>query len=263
MSIIKSSQLSIQEINFSKPYPYTNGSGCAVYMKSNNKSLFVQTPRMLCLYGLNAWKDEKTDKITSITITLQFNSSADKPNRVDNFLKRMSRLDNLVMTTAKNNSKTWLKYHRTIPNTAIKALYKKSFYYKQLAEGGIDHSVPPTFKVKIPYYNGKMDFTLLDENNEPMEFDLEYLQKKIVDKCYIKCIFNPVIWIRNDKNFGVTYNVKALQIIENPDKEMYNTKKTNKKTKEDNLDNPNKIENYFGNSKNDDSDDDDSDEETF
>jgi hypothetical protein len=42
---------------------------------------------------------------------------------------------------------------------------------------------------------------------------------------------------------------------------MYNTKKTTKKTNEDN---PNKIENYFGKSKNNMSDeDDDSDEETF
>ena len=261
MPIIKSSQLDTKKIDFSKPYPYANGSGSAIYMKHDDKSLYLQTPRMLNLYGLNVWKDEKTNKITSITITLQFNSSADGPNRVDNFLKKMTRLDNLVMTTAKNNSKTWLKYHRTIPTTAIKALYKKSFYYKQLAEGGIDHSVPPTFKVKIPYYNGKMDFTLLDENNTPMDFDLEYLEKKIVDKCYIKCIFNPVIWVRSDKNFGVTYNVKGLQIIENPDKEMYNTKKTTKKTNEDN---PNKIENYFGKSKNDMSDEeDDSDEETF
>ena len=107
MPIIKSSQLDTQEINFSKPYPYTNGSGAAIYMKYEDKSLYLQTPRMLCLYGLNAWKDEKTDKITSITITLQFNSSADKPNRVDNFLKKMTRLDNLVMSTAKKNSKTF------------------------------------------------------------------------------------------------------------------------------------------------------------
>ena len=59
-----------------------------------------------------------------------------------------------------------------------------------------------------------------------MDFDLEYLQEKIVDKCYIKCIFNPVIWLRKDKNFGITYNVVALQIIENPNKDNY---KKNKK----------------------------------
>ena len=127
---------------------------------------------------------------------------------------------------------------------ALKALYKKTLYHKTLPEGGIDHSVPPSFKLKIPYYNDKFNFTLLDENNKPMDFDLDYLQEKIVDKCYIKCIFNPVIWLRKDKNFGITYNVVALQIIENSNKDNY--KKNKKKSKEDSSDNPNKIENYFG-----------------
>ena len=94
-----------------------------------------------------------------------------------------------------------------------------------------------------------------------MDFDLEYLQEKIVDKCYIKCIFNPVIWLRKDKNFGITYNVVALQIIENPNKDNYKNKK---KSKEDNSDNPNKIENYFGTTKKNDSESEsDSDEEDF
>ena len=265
MSVIHSKNVNTQAIDFSKPYPYTNGAGCAIYFKHENKPLHIQTPRMLNLYGLNVYKNEATDKISSVTVTLQFNSSTDKINRVDNFLKKISRIDNLVMTTAKNNPKTWLKYHRSIPNTAIKALFKKSLYYKQLQGGGIDYSVPPTFKVKIPYYNGKMDFVLLDENNKSMDFDLEYLEKKIEDKCYIKCIFNPVIWIRNDKNFGITYNVKAMQIIENPDKEKYNTYKTKKQNNTNSTDNPNKIENYFGTSKKNDSDDDDEsdDEQTF
>ena len=45
--------------------------------------------------------------------------------------------------------------------------------------------------------NNKFDsnFTVLDENNKPVDFDLEYLQEKIVDKCYIKCIFNPSIYV--------------------------------------------------------------------
>ena len=38
------------------------------------------------------------------------------------------------------------------PVHQLKALYKKSLYYKVNPESGeIDHGVPPTFKIKIPY----------------------------------------------------------------------------------------------------------------
>ena len=104
-----------------------------------------------------------------------------------------------MLCTANKNHKTWFNYPRTLPPDALKALYKKTLYHKTLPEGGIDHGVPPSFKLKIPYYNDKFNFTLLDQNNKPMDFDLDYLQEKIVDKCYIKCIFNPVIWLEKIK----------------------------------------------------------------
>ena len=237
-----------QSLQLSKPMPYSNGQGYSVNFKYDNKKLYIQTPRMKNIFGLTAYKDENSDKIKSITITLQFSSETDKPHRVDNFQKKLSKLDNLVMATANKNHKTWFNYPRTLPPDALKALFKKTLYHKTLPEGGIDYSVPPSFKLKIPYYNDKFNFTLLDQNNKPMDFDLEYLQEKIIDKCYIKCIFNPVIWLRKDKNFGITYNVVALQIIENNDK---NTKENKKNS---NQDNPNKIENYFGKTKKNDSD---------
>jgi hypothetical protein len=255
MNDIKSKHVDINNIEFSAPSPYSKGNGHAINFKYNNKILNMQTPKLLCLYDLNMYKNDK-DVITSINMTLQFNSASDKTNRVDNFLKKITKIDNLVMTNAFNNYKTWLKSHRSIPVSQLKALYKKSLYYKLNPESGeIDHSVPPTFKIKIPYRNNKFDsnFIVLDEDNKPVDFDLEYLQAKIVAKCYIKCIFNPSIYVI-DKNFGITYKALAIQIIENHNKQDFIPKKNSK-----NKDNPNKIENYFG--KKDESDDDNDDDD--
>jgi len=258
MSVTKSKHVDIENIEFSNPKQYSNGKGCAVNMKLNNKVLNVQTPRLLSLFGLNTYKDQN-DKITSINITLQFNSASDKTNRIDNFLKKIKRLDNLVKYTANENHKTWLNYHRKIPSEALEALFKQSLYYRKLPDGNIDYSIPPTFKIKIPYYNSKLDFTLLDENNKPIVYDLEYLQKIVIDRCIVKCIFNPSIYVV-DKNFGITYKVVALQIFENNmPKVDYKSKKS--KTKSNDTANPNKIENYFGKTNIDDSDDNDSDDD--
>lgn len=250
MSVTKSKNINMENLDFSKPRPYSNGKGCAINFKHNNKILNFQTPRMLCLFGLNTYKDDN-DNITSITITLQFDSSIDKTNRVDNFLKKIKKIDNLVKYTANQNHKTWLNHHRKVPSEFLNALYKNSLYYKQLPDGEIDYSVPPSFKIKIPYYNKKLDITLLDEENNPIEYDLDYLEKLVVDKCIIKCIINPSIWII-DKNFGITYKVVALQVFKNK------KKKTKKEKKQENDFNPNKIENYFGNNNQDSDDENDS-----
>jgi len=257
MSDIKSKHVNVDNIEFSAPNPYSKGNGHAINFKYNNKFINIQTPQLKCLFGLGIYKNDK-DVITAVNVTLQCNSAADKTNRVDNFQKKISKIDNLVMTQAYNNYKTWLKSHRSIPVHQLKALYKKSLYYKVNPESGeIDHGVPPTFKIKIPYRNNKFDsnFTVLDENNKPVDFDLEYLQKKIVDKCYIKCIFNPSIYVI-DKNFGITYKALAIQIIENHNKQDFIPRKNSKKQ-----DNPNKIENYFGKKEESDDDDDDDDDD--
>lgn len=259
MSVTKSKYVEIENIEFTNPKQYSNGKGCAINFKLNNKVLNVQTPRLLSLFGLNTYKDQN-DKITSINITLQFNSISDKTNRVDNFLKKIKRLDNLVKYTANQNHKTWLNYHRKIPSEALDALFKQSLYYRKLPDGNIDYSVPPTFKIKIPYYNNKLDFTLLDENNKSIEYDLEYLEKLVVDRCIIKCIFNPSIYVV-DKNFGITYKVVALQVFENTIPKIDYKAKKNKSKTDNTTTNPNKIENYFGKNNVEDSNDEDEDED--
>ena len=105
MSVTKSKNINMENLDFSKPRPYSNGKGCSINFKHNNKILNFQTPRMLCLFGLNTYKDDN-DNITSITITLQFDSYIDKTNRVDNFLKKIKKIDNLVKYTANQNHKT-------------------------------------------------------------------------------------------------------------------------------------------------------------
>ena len=225
MPHIKSKHLDINDIDLSKPQFYNNAAA-NVAMFLNKKLLEVQTPKMLCKFGLNCYKeDEKSNKIKSITIALQFASEVDELNRVDNFQKKIKKLDNLVKETAYKNHKSWLKINKPPPKDVMKALFKKTLYYRRLPTTEIDYSIPPTFKVKVPYYNDKLgDLTILDENNNPIEYDLDFLQEKIVDGVVLKAIVQPKVYIM-DKNFGITYNLKALQIYE---------KVKNKKTKSKN-----------------------------
>ncbi len=260
MPTIKSKYVEIDNINFSKPNYYSKGGG-SISLFQDNSLLEIQTPKLVSIFGVSCYKDdEKDDKIKSITITLQFNSKADKINRVDNFLKKIKKIDNRVKYEALKQHKSWLKCTKPVPIGAINALFKQSLYYKRLPTTEIDYSVPPTFKVKVPYYNDKIgDLKILNQNNESVDFDLEYLQEKIVDGCLVKAIIQPKVWII-DKKFGITYNLKALQIFEGTLLKQKKTN-TNSSSKSINL--------YFNNNNNNtkseqsDSDSDDDDIEQF
>ena len=78
----------------------------------------------------------------------------------------------------------------------------------------INHSKPPTFKVKIPYYNNEIqNLIIFDKDKNKINYTIEELEKKLKGEVIVKCIINPSIYIVN-QNFGITYNLKALQIIE-------------------------------------------------
>ena len=70
MSILRPKNIKIrhvdetsQELKLSKPMPYSNNQGYAVYINYNNKKLYIQTPRMLNLFGLGIYNDEKRQGI--------------------------------------------------------------------------------------------------------------------------------------------------------------------------------------------------------
>ena len=265
MTHIKAKNIKMKEIKFSELNNYSiskKDGGINMfydYDDNNNtksKILKFQTPRLLSLFGLNVYKNTNGD-ISSVTITLQFNSLSDKINRVDNFLKKIIALDKIVKLNASNNHKSWLSLKRKPPKDHLEALYKKSLYYKTQPDGEIDYSVPPTFKVKLPYNKNTktFNFSLLNENGENIEYTLEDLEKLIVDKCIIKCVIRPSIYIFPSPNFGITYNVEGLQVFEN---KSDITNKGKKKSKKDVK--VADIKNFFSAKKESDDDSDNSDE---
>ena len=237
MSIIKSKYVNIDDIKFSNPKSYSKGKGSAVSILLNNRGINMQTPRLLSLFGVNIYKDE-SENIKSINLVLQFNTTVDKPNRVNNFLNKIKKLDKNVSHKANLEHKSWLHESKKLNNDYIDALQKKSLYYSHLQNMEINHSKPPTFKVKIPYYNNEIqNLVLLDKNNNKISYTLEELEKKLKGDIIVKCIINPSIYIVN-QNFGITYNLKALQIIDK--KTPVKKTKTVKSTKPTNT-----INNYF------------------
>lgn len=231
MSITKSNHLDISQISFSTPYFFDKTkTACLINILYKNKPLYLQTPKLLCKFGLSGYKDENCEIIKSYTIALQFNSSADKPNRVDNFQKKLKAFDNLIFNNVLNNTKQWLNYNKKIPKEALKTFFNKSLLYKILPTTEIDYSTPPTFKTKLPFKNNHFnDLTVLNTDNKPISFDLDYLEQNVIEGAIIKTIVQPTIWIR-DKKIGITYNLKSILIYPNAIKKKIKNKSSNSKS---------------------------------
>ena len=240
MSVIKSKHLDEKKISFAEPFFFDKTkNACLINILYDKKPLYLQTPRLLCKFGLNGFKDEKTDIVKSYTVSLQFNSEADSINRVDNFQKKMKSFDKLVFDNVLKNTKKWLNYPKKLPKEALKTFFKKSLYYKILPTDEIDYSVPPTFKVKLPFKNNQLNnLYILNTDNKSIDFDINYLEENFIDGAIIKSIVEPNIWIR-EKQVGITYNVKALLIY--PHKIQKKTLKSKKS------ENTKPIDNYFNN----------------
>ena len=120
MSILRPKNIQIrrvddssQDLQLSKPMPYSNGQGYSVNFKYDNKKLYIQTPRMKNLFGLTVIRMRKQIKLKVLQLHYNLVVKQIKINRVDNFQKTLSKLDNLVMATANKNHKTWFNYPRT------------------------------------------------------------------------------------------------------------------------------------------------------
>ena len=236
MSVIKSNYINVPDIQFSKPKTYSIGKGSAVSLYYKGKPIYMQTPRVLSLYGVNIYKDDN-EKIKTINLVLQLNTDVDKTPRVSNFLKQLKKIDKLVSNTANSEHKSWLHESKPLSKDYIDALQKKSLYYSLLQNMEINHSKPPTFKVKIPYYNNEIqNLIVFDKDNNKIDYTIEELEKKLKGEVIVKCIINPSIYIVN-QNFGITYNLKALQIIEKRPSQKTTKKKSSKPS--------NTIDNYF------------------
>lgn len=231
MSVIKSNHLDISKISFSSPYFFDKSkTACLINVLYNNKPLYLQTPKLLCKFGLSGYKDENSETIKSYTIALQFNSSADKTNRVDNFQKKLKSFDNLIFNNVLKNTKQWLNYNKKIPKEALKTFFSKSLLYKILPTTEIDYSTPPTFKTKLPFKNNEFnDLTVLNTDNKPIIFDLDYLEQNVIEGAIIKTIVQPTIWIR-DKKIGITYNLKSILIYPNKIQKKIKNKSSNSKS---------------------------------
>ena len=192
--------------------PRTNARGgkSVKILDSRNNTLVENTPRMLT-WGVNKMVDEDTGRV-SYNMSLQFPSESYSNESTTTFFEKMKALESKVLDDAVKNSKEWFNKSKMSREVAEALFTPMMKYPKDKSSGEPDYSRSPTFRIKIPYWEGKFNTELynLDGSvlfNESTDLTTRTFESLIPKTSHTACIIQcNGLWFAAGK-FGVTWKL--------------------------------------------------------
>jgi hypothetical protein len=198
-------------INIGNPKVNASG-GKNIPIFSNRAGLKLSTPLMTC-WGVNENDFDGTGKKTYDT-SLQFPSAEYANPDTSAFLDNLKRFETFIKKQAVLNSKTW--FGKNLSEEVVDAFWTPVLRFpKDKATGEPDYTKSPTFRVKLPFWDGKFKFEIFNVKGElvfPKEDVniMDVVPKGSEVKIILQC---GGIWFAGGK-FGVTW--KPFQMIVKP-----------------------------------------------
>ena len=193
--------------------PKVNASGgknIPIFNRVSRSGLKLSTPMMLT-WGAN--KNDFDGKET-YDMSLQFPSAEYANPDASAFLDNLKRLETMVKEQACANSKAW--FGKVQSAEVVEAFWTPMLRYpKDKATGEPDYTKSPTFRVKLPFWDGKFKFEIFNVKGElvfPKEDVniMDVVPKGSEAKIILQC---GGIWFAGGK-FGITW--KPFQMIVKP-----------------------------------------------
>jgi hypothetical protein len=208
--VVDSNDFKASNVYYAKPKVNpSGGKNVSVMDSSIKKPLMLQTPLMLT-WGINEWTSEENGKKT-YDLSLQFpREEDDNYEKCKNFLKSLQDLEQKLLEDALTNSKEWFgKKYDLAP--VVEALFTPMLRYPKDQNGDPDYNRQPSFRVKVPYWDGKFNCELYDLDGSMLFPDaihdtlspVSLVTKGQKIATIVKC---GGIWFANGK-FGVTWKL--------------------------------------------------------
>ena len=176
-----------------------NGQKSIYINNLNSKSILLQFPSLYCPFGIKDYEDSHK---FILELSLKDNS----------ILNLFEKFDKKIINKGIKNSISWFS-KKNMSKDIVQTLYSSPIRYSIDNETGEkNRNYPPALKVKIPFYKGKFQCKIYDENRKKIETDLRNVIKPGCEiRATLKC---NGLWFANGK-FGCTWNAIKL-IIKKP-----------------------------------------------
>ena len=210
-----------QEVKYMAPKVNNmGGKSINIISKQTNRAVHISTP-LLMTWGISDFLDEKSGESDGkFSISLQFPNEEYRNDSTDKFLAKLHEFENQILDDAVKNSELWWGEKKSL-EICKDRFFPFIKYSKNKDTKKIDYTKPPTFRPKVPCYDGKWGLEIYDTNTNlifPCESESSGLPKtpmELVPKlsrvaCGLQC---SGIWI-GGKGWGITW--KMFQCIVKP-----------------------------------------------
>lgn len=186
--------------------------GKAMYIGYAGQQQFcLQTPSMKAPFGLSMWPSDNggPDKYS---IDLSFDGRESR-EALQVFYDALQAIDKRMVLDAMENSQSWFK--KKYPSVdVVEALYTPTVKFaKDRATGEINTNFEPTFKMSLPFKDGRFQCPAFGSRREEIDLN-EVLQSGRSKGARVQAIVQLCsVWIVGSK-FGLTWKVRQLKIEE-------------------------------------------------
>lgn len=216
-AIINASNLDINKISFGDiRINKTNGSK-SVPIKYNGQNFQMRIPKIEYPMGVSIKETENGINYTMLASLRGCDSYAKERASAEsgevgqlyNFLKD---LEDKVIHTAVEKSSSWFGRARKedVLRDSMKALVSPSVE-KQGAEWVANGKYPPSFRMKVPVYDGKVNMDAVDMANRPIPLTTDNLETVFPKRMEARFIVSPSIYV-SGQGFGVTWRISYAQV---------------------------------------------------
>ena len=204
-SIILAKNIDVSKITFSDLKTADSGAK-SVYISYNGKPLYAQTPEMNCVYGLSKWDgDGKAAPKYSLDLSFQ---GVDKNPSLAKFMDVLKSLNDKFINQAMEKGPEWFKKKFSNPEV-VEAIYTPLIKYpKDKETGEIIDKYPPTFRLNVPFRDGKITCPVYDGSKNLI--DLMSTETKGARITAIVKISG--LWMAAGR-FGCTMRVEQLRVV--------------------------------------------------
>jgi len=216
-AIINASNLDISKVSFGDiRVSKTNGSK-SVPIKYNGQNFQMRIPKLQYPMGVSI---KETENGTNYTMLASLRgcdsyakerapSDAGEIGQMYNFLKD---LEEKVIKTAVEKSSSWFGRARKedVLRDSMKTLVSPSVE-KQGSEWVPNGKYPPSFRMKVPVYDGKVNMDAVDMANRPIPLTTENLEAVFPKRMEARFIVSPSIYV-SGQGFGVTWRISYAQV---------------------------------------------------
>jgi hypothetical protein len=215
-AIISVSNLDASKVSFGD-IRMNKAGGKTVPIKYNGQSLQIRIPKAMYPFGINI-RDTENGSTYQMSLTLKgcdtyakerADASAGDLGSLYNFLLDMQEK---LLDVGTANSAKWFGKSRTREVlTDIMKQFLSPSVEKINGEWVPSGKYPPSFRMKVPVYDGVVSMDVADSTGKPVAVDLENISAIFPKRVEASLVVTPSVYV-SGQGFGVTWRITHARV---------------------------------------------------